>query len=147
MSCVNYFHLMVEPTFNEYVKDQGSIRKACLAAIVINQFFDHYAVEYQITVKSIREKYSDLNQCIALIHDMADATKHSQLKNKNRTITSFEQVQATPGLFNAPFGFGSFSEAVEVFIAIDDAELCVLPIIQSGLDICKRLITELGGVV
>lgn len=58
-----------------------------------------------------------------LIRDIADASKHAELqiaKNIPRELSSSEQITRSPGLFEAPFGEGVFSEAVIVFALMDD---------------------------
>ncbi|RBH87345.1 hypothetical protein BRL93_19410 [Xanthomonas oryzae pv. oryzae] len=65
-----------------------------------------------------------------LIRDVADASKHAKLassKKAARQLTSTEQVSATPGLFQAPFGYGVFAEAAQVLVTLDDGTTLPLP--------------------
>src|SRR3546814_11147177 len=60
------------------------------------------------------------------IQDVADATKHAKLSVPKkpsapvRGISSSEELSVTPGLFNAPFGEGSFLEGVSVCATLSD---------------------------
>lgn len=52
--------------------------------------------------------------------------KHAVLTRKSRTLSSSDQISATPGLFNAPFGWGVFAEAAQVTVVMDDGTSVVL---------------------
>lgn len=151
-SADDYFRIIVQPTVEEYFKDKLSIRKGLLAALVLHQMADHYALDgkNQLTTEESKSLLKPvLEQLVAdypdyqLIHDVADATKHAKLSVKkgpsNRQITSSKDVSVAPGLFEAPFGQGRFSEAIEIYITkIDDTEEPLMPLIIDVFELWRK---------
>ena len=130
-----FFALMVEPTVAEFIQSPHSLRRGLLAAIVLNHMADHIAQEgrpatYRLAMNTRLDTVRDelLAMCpeFQLIQDVADATKHAKLaifKDPNkplREVQSSDKTTATLGLFQAPFGEGSFLEASEVFVTLKD---------------------------
>lgn len=143
----------VEPTVAEFEKAPYDIRRGRLAAIVLYHMADHFALdgftsrdrnvmdqEVEAARATIRANAPDF----VLIRDVADASKHAMLalsKKAPRQISSSEQVSATPGLFEAPFGYGVFAEAAEVFVTLDDGTtLPLLPAVRVVLAAWKSMI-------
>jgi len=70
-----------------------------------------------------REALSALHPDLQLLTDAADAAKHGRLasiQTRARQIDGADQLKATPGLFNAPFGQGVFAEAVDIYFESPD---------------------------
>lgn len=142
--------LLVEPTVKEFMDAPYDIRRALLAALVLNHLTDHVAMENcDSTDRNVMAKHLDRvrNDMRAscpdfqFIQDVANATKHAKLsipKNQKapvRTLLSSEELSSTPGLFEAPFGEGSFLEGVSVFATLSDGSTkLLLPAIESVLN-------------
>ncbi|MYM90297.1 hypothetical protein GTP91_24385 [Rugamonas sp. FT82W] len=94
-------------------------------------------------LKTTRERM--LSKCpdFQFIRDVADATKHAKLSVSKRVeapreVSSSNQISATPGLFQAPFGEGVFAEAVIVFAVLKDgSSKPLLPAVRSVLEAWK----------
>lgn len=128
----NFFLGTVRPTVAEFERESFDLRRARLAAIVLYHMADHFALDgialrdrsyMDKQIADIRARI--LEQCpeFALIGDVADASKHAKLAtrpNHPRQLSSVEQISASPGMFQAPFGEGLFAEAVEVVVTLDD---------------------------
>jgi hypothetical protein len=125
----HFFFLVVKPTVKDFLDSPGDIRKACLAAIVLNHLTDYWVVEnlqspnrcpskdeMDKAIKYLSALCPDFN----LIHDVADASKHAELRNDTREPHSSNQLNRDPGLFEAPFGQALFAEAIRAFILFPD---------------------------
>ncbi|MGO8737813.1 hypothetical protein [Rhodoblastus sp.] len=134
----------VAPTAEEFLGDVTNIRRARLAAIVLNHMVDYWFLENQTTFKNKSDVYTELERrCpqFPIIRDVADASKHAELDRRPRKLTSSDQVRMTPGLFEAPFGEGGFAEAMEVIVVLDDQTSCLFAIIvQAALSLWKALL-------
>lgn len=131
-----YFKSIVEPTVNDFLSDLKDVRKGCLAAIVLCHTADYVAEDRKQTVDEVRNDLTRQCPMFALIRDVADATKHTRLNRRSRQLTDSSQISRTPGLFEAPFGFGYFNEAVEVFATLDDGT-------TTGLEAAVRSVMQM----
>ena len=120
----DYFENTVIPTVNEYLLGNGrfNIRRARLAAIVVEHIIDYYSVAYKKTKEEVRKDITDLSPFYPIVRSAADATKHRSLKRKNTDIKESEQIKCPPGFFQAPFGEGYWAEAIEVYVETDNGK-------------------------
>ncbi len=142
-SASHFFASMVEPTVAEFVANPLDIRRGRLTALVLHHMVDHFALDGYVgndTRKRIDDVRTGLRTAwpdLPFIEDVADATKHARLdirKSNPRYLSSSEQLSVTPGLFQAPFGEGVFSEAAIVFATLDNgSSKALLPAVCSVL--------------
>ena len=144
----DFFVSTVSPTVNEFLSTERDIRRGRLSAIVLYHMADYWNVENG----GSREKLTQLHKALidecpdfVLIRDVADATKHAELRQQNaipRTLSSSQQVTpAAPGLFEAPFGVGVFAEASKVMLKLDDGNWRNLaPAVRSVLAMWEKSI-------
>ncbi len=130
----DYFENIVKPTVDEYLSWTGrcDIRRAKLAAIVLEHMIDYYDLEYsnkeitkddRIRKREIREKIEQQCPSYSIVRSVADATKHRLIERENeKNIKGVEQVKYSPGFFEAPFGEGCFAEAIEVCLEKDNGD-------------------------
>ena len=143
----------VEPTVLEFVNVPYDIRRGRLAAIVLYHMADHFALDgfasrerklMDREIEAARESVRSKSPEFALIRDVADASKHAKLalsRNAPRQLSTSEQVSATPGLFQAPFGVGVFAEASQVLVTLDDGTvLPLLPAVCAVMAAWKTLV-------
>jgi len=145
-----FFTLMVEPTVTEFIQYPHDIRRALLAAMVLNHMADHVALEgitstdrhaMNCQVKKIRESMLATCPEFQLIQDIADATKHAKLSKTTREVSSSNQISATPGLFHAPFGEAVFQQAVVVFATLKNgSSKPLLPAIEAVLQAWRSML-------
>lgn len=140
----DFFMSTVAPTAEEFLGDVADIRRARLAAIVLNQMVDYWFLENQTRFKNKSDVYTELERrCpkFPILRDVADASKHAELARRSRKLTSTDQIRMTPGLFEAPFGEGVFAEAMEVIVVLDDRTSDPFaPIVQAALSLWKALL-------
>lgn len=119
----------VKPTVDEFAADPTSLRRGRVAAIVLHQMIDYWALEgYQTTTNSasrtlnatLRARLAAGCPDLLVVADVADATKHAVLTSTSRTVRTSEDVSQPPGLFQAPFGEAVFAEAAFVEVALTD---------------------------
>jgi hypothetical protein len=141
----HFFTSIVRPTVDEFLSDITDIRRGCLAAIVLYHVADYWDHENNQTKKSLErlrqsliKKYPEF----AIIRDVADASKHAQLrqfKHNSRELSSSDQIKRAPGLFEAPFGVSVFNEASEVVVTLDDGtSRPFAPVVQSVLSMWEN---------
>jgi len=107
----------------EYFNDPGNVRRGRLAAIVLNQMADYWAVdEGTMSAQELRTLLSQERPLFSVIRDVADATKHAQVSRANRVLSEEGQLSRPPGLFQAPFGTGLFAEASVATVTLDDGQ-------------------------
>ena len=118
----DYFENTVKPAVDEYLSGNGrfNIRKARLAAIVVEHIIDYYSLAYKKDRAEVRKDITDLLPLYSVTRDAADATKHGSLKRRNTDIKENGQIKCPPGFFQAPFGEGCWAEAIEVYAETDD---------------------------
>jgi hypothetical protein len=124
----DYYTTTVKPTVSEFLKNTQDIRRARLAAIVLDHMRDYVALVKGKSSKPesvLRDMKDDCPDAL-IIRDVCNASKHGYLIGNERgdlkrVATNSNQVTAedNPGLFEAPFGEGSFSEANEVYLKYD----------------------------
>ena len=144
---------IVEPTVAEFEEAPYDIRRGRLAAIVLYHLTDHFALDgftsrdrklMNIEIEAVRARVQAKCPEFLLVRDVADASKHAKLalsRKEPRQLSSAEQLSATPGLFEAPFGEGVFAEAAEVLATLDDGTtLPLLPAVRSVLAAWKSLV-------
>jgi hypothetical protein len=133
----NFFISTVKPTADEFLSDLKNIRRGRLAAIVLDHMAEYWWWEN-------KEKFSELSMlraeltksCLeySIIRDVSDASKHCLLTRSSAKLSSSEQITRTPGLFDAPFGWGVFAEAAEVIVTLNDRSSIVFaPVVRSVL--------------
>lgn len=139
-----FFNLIVKPTIEEYMASPLDIRRGLLSAIVLNQMTDYWAAENEITDVKIHRAYlSENNSNFSFVCDVADATKHAQLRNKLRPVHDSSQIKRTPGGFEAPFGYGFFAEACIVFATLNDGtKKPLLPAVRSVMEMWEEMISK-----
>jgi hypothetical protein len=149
MNTKNFFNSTVIPTVNEFFNHEYDIRRARIAAIVLYHVADYWFDENKKNYKKLGELHKYLiEECsdFLLIRDLADASKHAKLdvqKNIPRKLSSSDQVSRSPGLFDAPFGEGLFSEAVTVFAIMDDGDKKqVSPAIKSVQEMWEKIFLQ-----
>ena len=131
----DYFENFVRPTVDEYLSETGryNIRRAKLAAIVLEHMIDYYYLEFsnlkptskkeeKETKNRIRKKIEQQCPSYSVVRSVADVTKHRLLSRKDKNIKDVSQVTCPPGLFQAPFGQSYFAEAIQVCILSDTGE-------------------------
>jgi hypothetical protein len=123
----NFFASIVEPTVVEFDREPLNLRRGRLAAIVVYHMADYWWNEHKAAYPKLADLHLHLvGRCpeFGVIRDVADASKHAELigpqKRLPRKMTSTEQVQTTPGIFQAPFGTGVFREAAYIYAELDD---------------------------
>jgi hypothetical protein len=145
-----FFTSIVEPTVVEFLNDPYDIRRGMLAAIVLNHMADYWCWHLHNSGKhEFLEKVRSglINQCpdFAIIRDIADASKHSQLTRLSAQLSSSGQITRprSPGLFEAPFGEGTFAEASRVTYTLDIGTTGVLEMtIRSVLEMWQMLLSK-----
>lgn len=117
----SFFQSVVEPTVREYLQNVGDVRRGRLAAIVLNQMADYWAVDDTTsTRRELRLRLQHDCPQFSIIRDLADATKHVQVSREGRVLSEQGQLSRPPGLFQAPFGVGVFAEASVATVTLDD---------------------------
>lgn len=117
----DFFRVIVEPTVNEYLRRRGDLRLGVLAAIVLNQMADYWAIdEGTASAALVRRRLRAQCPSFTTIADVSDATKHAKLTRGSRELTNADQISTPSGLFSAPFGAGVFHEAWVVTATFDD---------------------------
>ena len=150
-AAAEFFTHMVEPTVAEFEQAPYDVRRGRLAAIVLYHMADHFALSSFMgcdrelmnqEIEAARAVVHAMAPEFLLIRDVADASKHAKLaqaKRAPRQVSTTEQVSATPGLFEAPFG--SFSEAAEVLVTLDDGTtLPLAPAIHAVLAAWRSMV-------
>lgn len=121
----DFFNVTVKPTVSEYLTNLQDIRRGRLASIVLYHMADYCALDESSTVSDLHVKLIARCPSFNLIRDVADASKHGRLRVQSkisRTLSDSQQLVASPGLFQVPFGCGVFAEAVEVYAVLDSGE-------------------------
>ncbi|MNS88587.1 hypothetical protein D3C72_1225670 [compost metagenome] len=137
------------PTVDEFFNQEYNIRRAKIAAILLYHVADYWFDENNNNYNNLSELHKYLiHECpdFLLIRYLADVSKHATLntqKNIPRKLSSSDQVSRSPGLFDAPFGVGSFSEAVTVFAIMDDGDKKkVSPAIKSVKEMWTKIFVQ-----
>lgn len=142
----NYFDLIVQPTCDSYFSSPWDIRQAVLSLISIHHMVDYWAMESYTGSTQLNDMRNALNASrdsllkeypdLGPLGDAADSIKHGRLaKNRVRHIGASDELKATPGLFNAPFGQGGFASATGVFFdTADGRRMWVQPLLTNTLD-------------
>ena len=151
-SASDFFKTFVEPTVTEFFEHPLDVRRGRIAAIVLYHMTDHYALEgylgqdhKEIDNRILKARSNIISCCqdFKLIRDVADATKHAQLSTAiliPRETSSYDQVDVTPGLFQAPFGYGYFAEACEVLVTLDNGSVkSLLPAVRAVVNYWKSV--------
>lgn len=132
-----FFVKIVSPTVDEFLQGPTDVRRGFLAAIVLHHLQDYWATETNKKLKKLGDELCLQCPEIAIIRSVCDAAKHGGLDGPGHVLRNASQINATAheGLFTAPFGFGTFAEASEVWVSLDDGnrirlELAVAPVFQ-----------------
>ncbi len=126
-SAAEFFAATARPTADEFLSDTGNIRRGRLASIVLYHVADYWDQENSPSQKSLSRLHQSLIKIcpdFAIVRDVADASKHAQLKQSNqsqvpRGLLSSDQVASSPGLLEAPFGVEGFAEASEIVVTLN----------------------------
>lgn len=123
---LDYFHNTVKPTVDEFIQSPTDVRRARLAAIVLEHIVDYVKPATGYTLTEIRKELFRKCKYAVNIRDAANASKHSKLDGYTdgelkRQSTTADQIQAEdlPGLWDAPWGEGNWAEASYVRIKLD----------------------------
>jgi hypothetical protein len=113
-----FFEQVVQPTCNECLASVADLRRSRLAAIVLHHMNDYWAVEHGGTPKAVYRMASKACAALALIADVADASKHGVLRDQSRSVSHADQVKHHPGALygHGAYGMGAYNEGPGVFI-------------------------------
>ena len=97
-----FFHEMVEPTVDEFMKDHGNRRRGCLACLVIASMTEHYfhaRLDPMLErVEDFKSAISSENRAVEWITDVANGTKHVVRKKKLNKIGYADVQRKETGL-------------------------------------------------
>lgn len=130
---LDYFHNTVKPTVDEFIQSPMDVRRARLAAIVLEHMSDYVNLANGVSgkekVKHAREQLFEACPDARHIRDAANASKHAKLTGHGkdddilkRMSSTADQIQAEdlPGLWDAPsWEEGNWAEASYVKIKLD----------------------------
>lgn len=146
LNALSYFKIAVTPAVEEFEKDQKSIRLGIQAAILLSHQVDYAAQENlprdlrPVMEGRVRRLVAEIQKSCPEIEDLrsiANLAKHSQLAKPKKVslVATASMISTPPGLFQAPFGHGSFAEAISVQVAFDSEEKKELfPIVKKVFD-------------
>lgn len=122
---LDYFHNTVKPTVDEFIQSPMDVRRARLAAIVLEHMNDYVNLVNGIkggeSIGSVRKNLFEICPDAKHIYDAANASKHAKISRGVMSSTADQMKKANhPGIFQAPFGFGVFAEANYVHIWFDE---------------------------
>lgn len=108
-----FFIQVVKPTCGECLASIADLRRSILAAIVLHHMNDYWAVEHGSSTTSVREEMNNQCSAIGLIADVADASKHSVLRNESRQVSNADQVKHHAGMLygHSVYGMDAYNEA------------------------------------
>jgi hypothetical protein len=113
-----FLQQVVEPTCAEYLATAGDLRRARLAAIVLEHMTDYWVVEKSLKLNAVREMV--LHECAEakIIRDVADASKHCSLDRRDALTKRAEQVVRHPGsvLGGFPLNSGPLNAAPAILV-------------------------------
>lgn len=113
-----FLEQVVEPTCAEYLSSDGDLRRARIAAIVLEHMTDYWAAEKSLKLNAAREMVH--NECTEAktIRDVADASKHCFLDRTDALTKRAEQVVRRPGsvLGGAPLNSGALNAASKIVV-------------------------------
>lgn len=114
----DFFNQVVKPTCDECLASIADLRRSRLAAIVLHHMNDYWAVEHGTTPRSVFTEASKACPALALIADVADATKHGVLRNQSRPVSSADQVKHHPGMLYGlgAYGTSAYSQPPGIYI-------------------------------
>ncbi len=92
---------VVVATVQQFVNADHSVRLGFLAAIVLNQLADYWAADTGQTDKAVRLQLVAQCPVFQLVWDVADASKHCELRSSARTIQHADQVHGGLGGINS----------------------------------------------
>jgi hypothetical protein len=128
----DHFTTIVRPTAKEFLSDVRDVRRGFLAAIVLYHMADYLDWESNPTQNSSKtlllRRQALISKCpeFAIIRDVADASKHAQLRPATppRDPSSSDQITQSFVLFRAPFGESAFEEAAAagVLVTLEDGK-------------------------
>lgn len=121
---LDYFHNTVKPTVDEFIQSPTDVRRARLAAIVLEHMNDYVnlvnGVEGRENVGKERKKLFEACHDAKHIHDAANASKHAKISRGVMSSTADQMKSSNhPGLFQAPWGYGVYAETNYVHIRFD----------------------------
>jgi len=121
----DFFENTVKPTIQEFLADTTNLRKGRLAAIILYHTWD-YLKDTGLTNPTEELTSPNHKLMYETIRASANASKHYRVTRHNPIASFANQVLAeqNDGLFDAPFGEGSFAEANEVHLILDETERC-----------------------
>ncbi|MCE4059971.1 hypothetical protein LXM60_07100 [Pandoraea sputorum] len=120
----------------ELLGSPNDLRRSYLAAVVLYHTTDHYLVQTQgrdaalangrkSPILELVKKLSASCPEFLLVRDIADATKHCELRPQKevpRGLVSAASIRRPSGTFSAPFGTAVFGEASIVTVTTDNGE-------------------------
>jgi len=113
-----FLRQVVEPTCTEYLATAGDLRRARIAAIVLEHMTDYWAVEKSLKLKAAREMVHHECAEAKIIRDVADASKHCSLDRGDALTKRADQVVRCPGsvLGGAPLNSGPLNAEPAIVI-------------------------------
>jgi hypothetical protein len=79
----DFFFQIARPTANEFLQ-RDDRRLGMLATIVLSHVADYRACEMKQQVRDVRRQMKNKCPAFAIVHDLADASKHYKLSNPMR---------------------------------------------------------------
>jgi hypothetical protein len=132
-SARDFYDVVVRHACDDHLSYPLSLRHAMMAAIALHHLVDYRALEtysgpdnsseMRAAVKVLRDALTARCNELLIIGDIADASKHSRLttpKSGPRFVQDILQLEASKGIFHAPFGQGVFNEASYIFVRLPD---------------------------
>lgn len=116
---IDYYENIALPTLDEFFQDKTDIRRAKLALVTLYHVFDYLKLSKNLTYDDLKAGCEDF----VILANAANATKHGVLtRGSDLNLDNSNQIkqESYPGLFEAPFGEGTFYEASEVYLVFND---------------------------
>ena len=114
----DYYENIAIPTLDEFLSETMSIRRGKVALIVFFHVIDYISVAKKIKKQTLYDGCKD----IAILANAANATKHRIITINAPKLKQSDQIiqKSSPGLWQAPFGTGTFYESNEVYLTFND---------------------------
>jgi hypothetical protein len=114
----DFFNEVVKLTCDECLTSIADLRRSRLAAIVLHHMNDYWAIEHGVTPKSVLKDASKVCPALALIADVADASKHGILWDQSRPVSNADQVRHHRGMLygSGAYGTGAYNQSPGIYI-------------------------------
>jgi hypothetical protein len=145
MTPVQYLDDVCEPNFEDFAREPTSIRKAWASASSLFHFVDCLAIHQGKDVATVRAAMALQFPAISALADIANATKHFELRRGIRTGLSADNFRIGRG---AAFSDGSYFSDGSTFS--DSPDVIRVEFNGSQIDVlhlCREAITYLRSQV